>query len=221
MSINQLHIVSALVGFVARVLTVHGQASQDAVKAPAKDWYSLLKDIPAGPGKLDIGFDLRTRYEYTDNFDVRRYGTETSDNLLLLRTRLNLDYKFTDQAHVFVEFQDARYWLSDLNRSLWTENCPFYDEFDLRQAFLEWKHIGDSPFGFKAGRQSISYADRLVFGPGEWGNVGRYWWDAARLCYTTEPVQVDLLYGQRIISEPTHWNDEHYPFQMFAAYAQF
>ena len=41
-----------------------------------------------------------------------------------------------------------------------------------------------------------------MFGPGEWGNVGRYWWDAAVLRLATDPVQVDLLYGQRVISEP-------------------
>jgi hypothetical protein len=175
-------------------------AGPSAIPTPATDWYAPLKNIPLGPGKLDLGFDLRTRYEFSDNFEVRGYGTETSDNLLLLRTRINLDYKFTDQAHVFVEAQDARYWLSDLDQDLWPVNCPFYDEFDLRQAFAEWKRIGGTPLGFKAGRQSISYADKRVFGPGEWGNVGRYWWDAAKLCLTTDPVQVDLLYGQRIIT---------------------
>jgi len=43
---------------------------------------------------------------------------------------------------------------------------------------LEWRKTGSSPFGFKAGRQQINYRDNRVFGPGQWGNVGRYTWDA-------------------------------------------
>ncbi len=201
-----------------------GEETKAAVPpAPAgarKSWYSPMKDIPAGPGRLDVGFGVRARYEWSDNFDVRRYGTETSDDLMLLRTRVSFDYKFTDRAHVFLELQDSRYWLSDLRRSLWEVNNPFYDEIDVRQAYAEWKHIGGTPFGFKAGRQSIAYGDMHVFGPGEWGNVGRYWWDAAKLYCHTDPVQVDLLYGQRIISEPTSFNDTHFPYEMFGAYAK-
>jgi len=78
-----------------------------------------------------------------------------------------------------------------------------------------------SPAGFKAGRQAITYADRRIFGPGEWGNVGRYWWDAAKVYQHTDPAKVDLLYGQRIVSDPSHFNDDHYPFHMAALYAQF
>jgi len=188
---------------------------------PAERWEAPFKNIPLGPGKLDVGFDLRLRYELSDNFDVRRYGTEATDNLLLLRTRLSLDYKLPEHAHVFVEFQDARYELSDLERGLWPVNCPFYDELELRQAYAEWLNIGGSPLGFKAGRQVITYADKRVFGPGEWGNVGRYWWDAAKVCLSTKVAQVDLLYGQRVISEPTTFNNEHFPYQMLGAYAQF
>ena len=28
-------------------------------------------------------------------------------------------------------------------------------------------------------RQQISYGDQRVFGPGQWGNTGRWCWDAA------------------------------------------
>jgi len=217
-----IKILSIWLCLIFIVTGIKGQEDKPSISADAanKKWYSPLKDMPVGPGRLDVGFNLRTRYENMDNFDVRRYGTETSDDLLLLRVRLNLDYKFAEQAHALLEFQDARYWLSDLDRSLWSENCPFYDVFDVRQVFVEWKRIGGSPVGFKAGRQSISYADGRVFGPGEWGNAGRYNWDALKLYFTTEPVQVDLLYGQRVSSEPSSFNDEHYPYDMFGIYAQ-
>lgn len=187
----------------------------------ASAWYESLKGIWLGPGTLDVGANVRMRYEFTDNFNVRAYGTEDEDNLLLLRTRLSLDYHLGKPAHAFVEMQDARYWLSGLTRSKFTGSNPFYDEWELRQAFLEWEHIAQSPIGFKAGRQTISYADRRVFGPGEWGNVGRYWWDAAKLYIHTGLVKADILYGRQIISEPSHFNDEHFPYHMAGLYAQF
>ncbi len=42
--------------------------------------------------------------------------------------------------------------------------------------------------GLKAGRQSVSYADNRVFGPGNWGNVGRYWWDVVKLTLDIAPA---------------------------------
>lgn len=184
-------------------------------------WYDSLKGIPLGPGTLDVGVNIRTRYEFTDHFDVRSYGTEEDDNLLLLRSRLSLDYHLGKPAHVYVEMQDARYGSEELKRSAFPASNPFHDETELRQAYFEWEKIGGAPAGFKAGRQTITYGDRRIFGPGEWGNVGRYWWDAARLYWHTDPVKVDLLYGRQIVSEPSRFNNEHFPFEMAALYAQF
>lgn len=187
----------------------------------ATPWYQSLKGIPIGPGTLDVGLNLRTRYEFTDNFNVRTYGNNVEDHLLLLRTRLSLDYHLGNPAHIYLEMQDARYWLSELTRSKFTGSNPFYDEWELRQAFLEWHRIAESPVGLKVGRQTITYADRRVFGPGEWGNVGRYWWDAAKVYLHTDLVKADVLYGRQVISDPTHFNDDHFPYHMAGVYAQF
>jgi hypothetical protein len=81
-----------------------GAQAADTASLPAEPWYSPLKDIKAGPGKLDIGFNLRARYEYLDNFSILHYGTRADDDTLLLRTRLSFDYRFTGQAHTLVEF---------------------------------------------------------------------------------------------------------------------
>ena len=146
-----------------------------AAKPVDQPWYSPLKDIEAGPGKLDLGLNVRARYEYLDNFNILHYGTGTEDDVLLFRTRLSADYKFTEQAHTFVEFQDARYWLSDLALSDFGRSCTYFDEFDLRQAYLEWRHIGESPFGVKLGRQIMLYADRRCSRPpngATWATTG-------------------------------------------------
>jgi hypothetical protein len=191
-----------------------------AATASAHPWYSPFKDIEAGPGQLDIGLNVRARYEFLDNFNILQYGTGADDDVLLLRTRLSLDYRFTEEAHTFVEFQDARYWLSSLALSDFGRSSSYYDQFDLRQAYLEWKRIGESPIGVKLGRQIMQYGDRRVFAPAEWGNVGNYWWDAAKLTYDSDPVQVDAFYAQRVLSEPEDWNFDHWPYHVGAVYAR-
>jgi len=200
-------------------LAISAQAAE-ATAPSTQPWYSPLKDIEAGPGKLDLGLNVRTRYEYLDNFNILHYGTGTDDDVLLLRTRLSADYKFTDQAHTFVEFQDARYWLSDLSLADFGRSSSHYAEFDLPQAHLEWRRIGESPFGVKLGRQILLYGDRRVFAPVEWGNVGNYWWDAAKLYYETDPIAVDVIYAQRVLSEPKDWNFDHWPYHVVAVYAR-
>jgi hypothetical protein len=195
--------------------------SLQAAEPVKQPWDSPLKDIKAGPGKLDLGLSVRARYEYLDNFNILHYGTGADDDVLLLRTRLSADYRFTDQAHTFVEFQDARYWYSDLSLADFGRSSSYYDQFDLRQAYLEWQHIGESPFGVKLGRQIMLYGDRRVFAPAEWGNVGNFWWDAAKLYYDTDVVQLDAFYAQRVLSEPKDWNFDHWPYHVGLVYARF
>ena len=77
-----------------------------------------------------------------------------------------------------------------------------------RQAYLEWLHIGGSPFGIKIGRQAIIYADNRVWGPGEWGNVGRYTWDAVKLIADTPLAEVHGIFANRVRYDP-HSFDEH------------
>ncbi len=194
--------------------------SLQAAEPPTQPWYSPVKDIEAGPGKLDLGLNVRTRYEYLDNFNILTYGTGTQDDVLLFRTRLSADYRLNEQVHTFVEFQDARYWLSDLKLSDFGQSSSYYDQFDLRQAYFEWRHIGESPFGVKLGRQIMLYGDRRVFAPAEWGNVGNYWWDAAKFYFDTDAVRVDAFYAQRVLSEPKDWNFDHWPYHVGAVYAR-
>jgi len=185
------------------------------------DWFAPLKDIPLGPGTLDIGINIRTRLEHFSNYNIKTYGTDEEDDLLTLRTQLGFDYRLSPDAHVYVLLQDARYWLSDLERDDFPASCPYFDQFDLRQAYVEWQHVGDSAFGVTLGRQPIFYADKRVFGRSEWANAGKYWWDAAKVTIDAKPVQVDVLYGLRVVSRQTGFNDTHDTYDVYAVYAQF
>jgi hypothetical protein len=197
-------------------------SAAETAPAPASTsaWPTLPKDVELGPGRLDISLQQRLRYEYTDNFTVRGYGTGEGDHLLLSRTRLGLDYRLPENAHVFVQLQDARFFLSDLEDQPRANSSSHYNQCELKQAYVEWQYILGTPLGLKVGRQSISYADNRVFGPGEWGNVGRYWWDVAKLTLNLDLVQVDVLHGQRLMMEQSSWDDDHYPFRMSGVYAR-
>jgi len=184
-------------------------------------FWSQFKEIPVGPGRLSIGGSARFRYEWQNHFNYKSYGDKTRDGFLLGRFRLNFEYKLRERLRAFVELQDARVWGSDFGIDDFQGRSPDENPFDLRQAFVEWTHIGDTPWGFKIGRQSIQYGDNRVWGPGEWGNVGSFLWDAAKVQYDTKALLIEALYARRVRHESDRWNfdDKHFDFDAYGLYA--
>ncbi len=184
------------------------------------DWYTPLKNIPCGPALLDVTFEYRVRYEQYTDFTIRGYNRDEHDGVLLSRAQLGFDWRFSKDAHAYLVFQDARGFVSDLNRDQFPLTSPHFDQADVRQAFVEWTHIGGSPVGVKIGRQAFAYGDRKLLGPSNWGNVGGFWWDAAKLMIDGDAVAVDLFFGQRVIREPIHWNERHFTFDAMGAWVK-
>jgi hypothetical protein len=180
-----------------------------------------FRNIQWGPGTLDIGASLRWRFEVLDDFNIQKYGTDSSDQVLLNRVRLDLTYRLNQGPVLFLQGQDARFWFSDdIHTRNFTQSCPYYNEYDLRQAYVEWRTIGKSPLGVKLGRQGLSYGDNRIFGPGEWGNVGRYLWDAGKLLWQSDVLDVDLIYGRRVLYLWNEFDDTHYDDDVYAVYAR-
>ena len=200
--------------------TVSPSIGGEVEKAEEQAWNDFLKQISIGPGALDVGGSFRMRYEFYDNFTIKKYNTDDRGYLLLERFRLNLDYRLSKDLHGFVQLQDAHYWLSDLHTRDFSQACPYENPLDLKQAYLEWRHIGDTPLGFKAGRQTIAYRKSRVWGPGNWGNVGRYVWDAAKLNVDTELLELDGIYGQRVHYDFNQFDEDHWDFDVCALYAK-
>ena len=178
-----------------------------------------LKNIQLGDAFLDIGGNLRLRYEYQNNYNIKKY-TNTKDNYLLERFRLNIGLKTQKGLKTFIQFQDSHCIDCALGVDDFKGKCPYVNELELRQAYLEWHKINNSPFGFKIGRQQIAYRDKRVFGPGAWGNVGRYTWDTFMLKYETTYLNLDGFFAKRIFYRPKSFLDKHYPYDVYALYGQ-
>ena len=171
-------------------------------------------------GKLTFGTEIRFRGESQNNFNTKYYGSHSpkrggSDNFLLDRFRMGFDYRPSKVVHVALWVQDAREWGSKFhncdfyNRNLQTEFSPYTDELELWNTYLEVKRPNHLPLGLKVGRQQIYYGDNRVFGPGQWGNTGRWMWDAVRVSYYFSKGFVDVYYGRTVIHEPVRFSLNH------------
>lgn len=174
-------------------------------KEPAAKATKKLRDMPLGPFRMDLGANIRLRGEYQSGFDVRRYEPGTRDRFLLTRIMLDLNLRFDGDRRLFVQFRDAHAPGTRLGRSDFTKSHPMTDTWDIRQFYLEWNKIGGTALGVRIGRQQISYGDQRIFGPGLWGNTGRYAWDAAMLRVDTPRLGMDAWVGRPIKNRPEVW----------------
>lgn len=116
---------------------------------------------------------------------------------------------------------DAHPFLTKLKDKDFPQSSPIQDTFDIRQLHAEWLKIGGTPFGFRAGRQQISYGDQRVFGPGNWGNSGRFAWDAVMFKIQTDRFDSDLWGGKYLTYKSSVWpNRSARDFFTFVNYTQ-
>jgi len=175
--------------------------------------------FPSGRGAFHLDLEIRTRAELWHNYTVKGPANGTDDQALLLRTRILGQYWHPRGYRLVLELQDSRYAGSRLAPGDFPRTCPFEDQLDVHQGFAELRLAPRDILILKVGRQVISYADRRIFGPGNWGNVGRYWWDATKLSFLTGAWRTDFLWGQRVIREPGRLDTDHYPFHLLGAYS--
>ena len=182
----------------------HAECTFEEPNSQDKFW-SQVKNMKAGPVTFDFGGQMRLRYEYQDGFSIKGYDPQGQDQLLLERVRLELSAKFWKRPRLFLQLQDAHPFLTRFGEADFPKNNPIEDTLDIRQLYAEWLHIGDSPFGFRIGRQQISYGDQRVFGPGNWGNTGRYAWDAAMFIFDTDRLASDFWVGRYLTYRTDVW----------------
>lgn len=159
----------------------------------------MLANIAAIAQTYRVTGQVRERSEYASLPDA---GGD-SYVFHLLRTRLALGAAFDDELSIVAELQDARR-LGDDPRTF-DDGIP---AFDLRQGYIEARHIGGSPIGVKVGRQVLAYANERLLGAEEWSNHGQ-WFDAAVIRTELNQVTLDLLGGvvARLPDRPVYTRD--------------
>ena len=172
------------------------------------EFWAQGKNVRLGPLLFDFGGQARLRYENDEDFLLTGYAPGENDQLLLSRIRLDFSFRYAKNVRLFLQLQDAHAFLTQYKDSDFPLSSPIEDTMDIRQLYLEWLNIGGSPIGFRVGRQQISYGDQRVFGPGNWGNTGRYAWDAAMLIINTKWVEADLWTGSNLLYKSDEWPDQ-------------
>ncbi len=187
----------------------------------------------AADDTLTFGMTMRFRYEFQDNFNQKYYGENpelgsADDGFLLGRIRAGLDYKPSEKIHLALWLQDSECWDMALpdsafyNGKLEMEDNPNKDQWELWETYLEVTRPADLPLAIKVGRQRIYYGDKKIFGPGEWGNTGRWMWDAAKLSYAFQGGFVDTYYGRTMVHEPVEFSLNHrHSYESFGVYGQY
>lgn len=162
-------------------------------------------DLVVGSYTMSFLGQLRVRVESGDSLDLRGYRPDFGDTFALSRLSLDLDLRAKDRPRFHLQLRDARAFESTLGDDDFSASNPIHDPLDVREAFVEWRGIGGSAFGFTFGRQRIAYGDERVFGPGEWGNTGRWTWDAARGHFERGAFWADAWVGRAVVNRPDRW----------------
>jgi hypothetical protein len=181
---------------------------------PSRGWADRLED------KWRVDGELRLRYEIMDGFNAKAYGEtvtpgESHDVFFLSRIRLGMTYSFKPDFLLKFSIQDARAFDWDFNDSDWysrefaMENNPQKDQFELYHTYLQVSNINGLPLEMTIGRQRISYGDNRVFGPGEWGNSGKWIWDAVKFSFTRDEHFVDIFYGANTLHDINKFSLSH------------
>lgn len=163
-------------------------------------WHNLN----IGSTKIKISGSFRLRGEIQDGYNIKTFGTGGQEDFLLSRLRLEMSVQFNKQARFHVQLQDAQVFGSSFSdQDFNSGNNPFHDPLDINQAYFEYQPL--KAVKLTVGRQAISFRDRRIFGPGNWGNTGRYTWDAAWLALTNRYLDSNWIVGRFILHNPYRW----------------
>lgn len=173
-----------------------------------------------GQQTLTFGAGIRLRYEFQHNFNQKFYGDDpgkgtANDGFLLGRFRAGLDWRPTENIHLALWGQHATAWDAAMPDSAFysgtfrTDNNPNKDYWELYTTYLEVTNLLDLPLSLKAGRQLITYGNCRIFGPGQWGNTGRWIWDAVKLSWKFQRGFLDVFYGQTMLHEVRRFSPKH------------
>lgn len=174
---------------------------------------------------IKVRFDLsiRYRFELWNGMNAKNYGDGSegaignlNDKILYQRVITGITYMPLRTLTAALHFQDSRAFGWSIRHNEYPDifkiratgtTEPFYimnpgeEYFEIYDAYIQYKTI-NKKFTAKLGRQKIFLGDNHIFGPGEWGNTGRWTWDAIRFTYASGKHSLDIFGGGTKIHDP-------------------
>lgn len=171
--------------------------------------------------EIALNLSIRERFEFWDGMNARNFGDYEglgglNDRILLQRIIFGFRYQIHNDVIINLHLQDSRAfgWSLSNNKHPEAFRVPSYNdtEYYLMNPNEEFLEIYDANIHFNnlidnlnvcIGRQKISTADGRIFGPGDWGNTGRWTWDAVKLSYKFNKHNSELWFGGTKTHNPT------------------
>jgi len=165
---------------------------------------------------------LRERFESWNGMNAKNYGDpdgvgNLNDYFLLQRVIAGLTYSPNNKITISAHLQDSRAfgWSlrnvkypdlfkireSNTETPCYTRN-PNEEFFEIHDLFFKFKGLLLDSLAIKAGRQKISFGDKRIFGPGDWGNTGNWTWDAVKFSYSNNDNFISAFVGGTKIHDP-------------------
>ena len=187
--------------------------------------FIMSQSITAQNDTVSFKFDLSVRYRFElwNGMNAKNYGDDSptaigklNDKILYQRVITGLTLKPSKKLTVSLHLQDSRAFGWSLRNSQYSDlfqirkagtQTPYYtmnpneEFFEIYDAYVEYNRLLQD-FSVKFGRQKIFYGDSRIFGPGEWGNTGRWTWDAIKISYKKGENFIDLFGGGTKIHDP-------------------
>ena len=183
----------------------------------------LKVNAQADSAKIKFDVSVRYRFESWNGMNARNYGNDgpdgigsLHDNILYQRIIAGLTYTPSAKLTLAAHMQDSRAFGWSLRNSKYPDlfrirkagtREPYYtmnpneEYFEIYDAYIEYQNALPG-LSFKIGRQKIFYGDNHLFGPGDWGNTGRWTWDALKASYKKGENFVDIFAGGTKIHDP-------------------
>lgn len=138
--------------------------------------------------KLEIAGQIRIRSEN----DNRDFNNDTKEiDMTLLRTRLNLNFSYSDKVIAFAQLQDSRTF-GEEDTSGVTGTLKSMRNVDLHQGYIQINRLFFPWLNYKIGRMELSYGAERLIGTNPWSNVGRAF-NGNVATLTFKSVQIDLI----------------------------
>jgi len=173
--------------------------------------------------KIEFDFSIRERFELWDGMNAKNYGDDSPsalgslhDKTLYQRVIAGFVLHPATSVDIVAHLQDSRAFGWSLRNDKYPDlfkvkakntQQPYYimnpneEFFEIHDLYIGYRESIKN-LTFTLGRQKISYGDHHVFGPGEWGNTGRWTWDAFKISYKNKSNFIDVFAGGTKIHDP-------------------